>query len=136
MIEFENVNFEELKHMDLEEAKEIVKQFDEVTWLEDVGCEFNGERYGTEALLESDWDDGGKYQYKEEYGLLCKLDNDYTVIEKYDVCIVNDITRSGSYFSKYYYETELRVERIIEKVIPEVVIPEHTVITIGEQKRE
>ena len=85
MIEFENVNFEELKHMDLEEAKEIVKQFDEVTWLEDVGCEFNGERYGTEALLESDWDDGGKYQYKEEYGLLCKLDNDYTVIEKYDV---------------------------------------------------
>lgn len=132
MIEFENVNFEELKHMDLEEAKEIVKQFDEVTWLEDVGCEFNGERYGTEALLESDWDDGGKYQYKEEYGLLCKLDNDYTVIEKYDVCIVNDITRSGSYFSKYYYETELRVERIIEKVIPEVVIPEHTVITIGE----
>lgn len=132
MIEFENVNFEELKHMDLEEAKEIVKQFDEVTWLEDVGCEFNGERYGTEALLESDWDDGDKYQYKEEYGLLCKLDNDYTVIEKYDVCIVNDITRSGSYFSEYYYETELRVERIIEKVIPEVVIPEHTVITIGE----
>ena len=132
MIEFENVNFEELKHMDLEEAKEIVKQFDEVTWLEDVGCEFDGERYGTEALLESDWDDGGKYQYKEEYGLLCKLDNDYTVIEKYDVCIINDITRSGSYFSEYYYETELRVERIIEKVIPEVVIPEHTVITIGE----
>ena len=132
MIEFENVNFEELKHMDLEEAKEIVKQFDEVIWLEYVGCEFNGERYSTEALLESDWDDGGKYQYKEEYGLLCKLDNDYTVIEKYDVCIVNDITRSGSYFSEYYYETELRVERIIEKVIPEVVIPEHTVITIGE----
>lgn len=132
MIEFESVKFEELKHMELKTAKEIVKQFDEVTWLEDVGCEFNGERYGTEALLESDWDDGGKYQYKEEYGLLCKLDDNRNVIEKYDVCIVNDITRSGSYFSGYYYETELRVERIIEKVIPEVVIPEHTVITIGE----
>lgn len=132
MIEFENVNFEELKHMNLEEAKEIVKQFDGVTCLEEAGCTINGERYSIEDLLESDWDDGGKYQYKEEYGLLCKLDDNRNVIEKYDVCIVNDITRSGSYFSEYYYETELRVERIIEKVIPEVVIPEHTVITIGE----
>ncbi len=177
MIEFENVNFEELKHMNLEEAKEIVKQFDEVTLLEDVGCEFNGERYGTEDLLESDWDDGGKYQYKEEYGLLCKVDgegvvidkydicivNDITrsgsyfswddggkyqykeeygllckvdgegvVIDKYDICIVNDITRSGSYFSEYNYENEFRAEQIVKKVIPEIVIPEHTVITIGE----
>lgn len=132
MIEFENVNFEELKHMDLEEAKEIVKQFDEVTWLEYVGCEFNGGRYSTEALLESDWDDGGKYQYKEEYGLLCKLDNDRNVIEKYDVCIVNGITISGSYFTEYDYENEFRAEQIVKKVIPEVVIPEHTVITIGE----
>ena len=132
MIEFENVNYEELKHMDLEEAKEIVKQFDEVTLLEDVGCEFNGERYGTEALLESDWDDQGKYQYQEEYGLLCKLDESCNVVEKYDICVVNDITRCGSYFSEYYYENELRVEQIVKKVIPEVVIPEHTVITIGE----
>lgn len=132
MIEFENVNFEELKHMDLKEAKEIVKQFDEVTWLEDVVCVINGEKYGTEDLLESDWDDGGKYQYKEEYGLLCKLDDDYTVIEKYDICVVNDITRSGSYFSEYYYENEFRAEQIVKKIIPEVVIPEHMVITIGE----
>lgn len=132
MLEFKNVNYEELKHMDLEEAKEIVKQFDEVTWLEDTGCVFNGESYTTMLLEESNWEDGGKYQYKEEYGLLCKVDTKGVVIDKYDVCIVNDITRSGSYFSKYYYETELRVERIIEKVIPEVVIPEHTVITIGE----
>ena len=132
MIEFENVNYEELKHMELETAKEIVKQFDEVTWLEDVGCEFNGERYGTEALLESDWDDQGKYQYQEEYGLLCKLDESCNVVEKYDICIVNDVTRSGSYFSEYYYENEFRAEQIVKKVIPEVVIPEHTVITIGE----
>ncbi len=132
MIEFENVNFEELKHMDLEEAKEIVKQFDKVTWLEDAGCAIDGENYTTMFLGESEWDDGGKYQYKEEYGLLCKLDNDYTVIEKYDVCVVNDITRSGSYFSGYNYENEFRAEQIVKKVIPEVVIPEHTVITIGE----
>ena len=47
-------------------------------------------------------------------------------------CVVNDITRCGSYFSEYYYENEFRVEQIVKKVIPEIVIPEHTVITIGE----
>lgn len=132
MLEFKNVNYEELKHMDLEEAKEIVKQFDEVTWLEDTGCVFNGESYTTMLLEESNWEDGGKYQYKEEYGLLCKVDNDRNVIEKYDVCIVNGITISGSYFTEYDYENEFRAEQIVKKVIPEVVIPEHTVITIGE----
>ena len=132
MIEFENVNFEELKHMDLEEAVKIVKQFDEVTWLEDTGCEFNGESYTTMLLEESNWEDGGKYQYKEEYGLLCKVDAKGVVIDKYDICVVNDITRCGSYFSEYELENEFRVEQIIEKVIPEVVIPEHTVVTIGE----
>lgn len=132
MIEFENVNYEELKHMDLEEAVKIVKQFDEVTWLEDVGCEFNGESYAIVFLDESEWKDDGKYQYKEEYGLLCKLNGEDEVIEKYDISIVNDITRSGSYFSEYYYENEFRAEQIVKKVIPEVVIPEHTVITIGE----
>lgn len=130
MIEFGNVNYEELKHMDLETAKKIVKQFDDVAWL--TGCEINGENYTTVLLDESDWDDQGKYQYKEEYGLLCKLDDNRNVIEKYDICVVNDITRSGSYFSEYDYENEFRAEQIVKKVIPEVVIPEHTVITIEE----
>ena len=58
--------------------------------------------------------------------------NDRNVIEKYDVCIVNGITISGSYFTEYDYENEFRAEQIVKKVIPEVVIPEHTVITIGE----
>lgn len=133
MIEFGNVNYEELKHMDLETAKEIIKQFDDITSLEYAGCVIiDGERYGTEHLMESDWDDQGKYQYQEEYGLLCKLDESCNVVEKYDICVVNDITRCGSYFSEYYYENEFRVEQIVKKVIPEVVIPEHTVITIGE----
>lgn len=131
MIEFKDINYDELKHIDLEEAKAIVKQFNEVTWLEDAACEINGEKYSIEKLLESEWDDGGKYQYKEEYGLLCKVDGEGVVVDEYDICIVNDVTRSGSYFSEYYYENKFRAEQIVKKVIPEVVIPEHTVITIG-----
>ena len=132
MIDFKNVDYEELRHMNLDEAKEIIKKFDDVTWLEDTGCEINGNKYTIEILLESDWEDGGKYQYKEEYGLLCKIGDSDEVIEKYDICVVNDITRSGSYFSDYYYENELKVEQIVKKIVPEVVIPEHIVITIEE----
>lgn len=132
MIEFESVNYEELKHMDLETAKEIVKSFDHTSCLDFAECVINGEKYGTVFLDESDWDDGGKYQYKEEYGLLCKLNGEGKVIEKYDICVVNDITRCGSYFSEYVYENEFRAEQIVKKVIPEVVMPEHTVITIRE----
>lgn len=132
MIEFENVNYEELKHMDLETAKEIVKLFDHAACLDFAECVINGEKYATVFLDESNWDDGGKFQYKEEYGLLCKVDGEGKEIEKYDICVVNDITRCGSYFSDYEYINEFRVEQIVKKVIPEVVIPEHTVITIGE----
>ena len=132
MIEFKDINYDKLKHIDLEETKAIVKQFNKVTWLEDAACEINGEKYSIEKLLESEWVDSGKYQYKEEYGLLCKVDGEGVVIDEYDICIVNDVTRSGSYFSEYYYENKFRAEQIVKKVIPEVVIPEHTVITIGE----
>lgn len=132
MIEFENVNYEELKHMDLEIAKEVVKLFGHAACLDFAECVIDGERYGTEYLMESNWEDGGKFRYKEEYGLLCKVDGEGKAIEKYDICVVNDITRRGSYFSYYEYKNEFRAEQIVKKVIPKVVIPEHTVITIGE----
>ena len=130
MIEIKNVNYEELNHMDLEKAKEIIENFDATTYLEDSLCCFNGESYTTIFLDESEWDDDGKYQYKTEYGLLCKLNKKGEVVVMYDICVVNNITRCGSYFSEYSYENEFRVKQLIKKVVPKVVIPEHTVITI------
>ena len=44
MIEL-NVNFEELEHMDLEEAKEIVNHFDNEDWYEELGATVDGIEY-------------------------------------------------------------------------------------------
>lgn len=51
----------------------------------------------------------------------------------FDIAVTSQMTRSGSYFSDYYYEYEdLEVNKIIKKVIPKQVIPERTVITLAE----
>ena len=105
MIEL-NVNFEELKHMDLEEAKKIVNHFDNEGWYEELGATIDGIEYGLDIVNEGDWDDQGKYQYKDVTCILCKFSEDSSVTTKYDIAVTQHITRSGSYFSEYYYEYE------------------------------
>lgn len=49
----------------------------------------------------------------------------------FDIAVTSKITRSGSYFSEYNYEHEnLKVNKIIKKVIPQQIIPERTVATL------
>ena len=44
MIEF-NVNFEELEHMDLDEANKVVSYFDNEDWYEELGATIDGVEY-------------------------------------------------------------------------------------------
>lgn len=133
MVELE-INFDDLTEMSLEDAKKIVGEFDNEHWLEDIEEEVNGVRYGVKVLEEGDWDDEGKYQYRTDIGVLVEYDSDsYRVIRTFDIAITACITRSGSYFSDYYYEYEdLEVNKIIKKVIPKQVIPERTVVTLAD----
>lgn len=127
------LNYDELVEIPLEEAKRIVKEFDKEHSLEDIGEEVNGANYGIRVLDEGNWDDEGKYQYRTDIGVLCEYDKDWNLVKMYDIAVTSQITRSGSYFSEYYYEYEdLEVNKIIRKVIPKQVIPERTVITIDE----
>ena len=127
------LNFDELVEMSLEDAKKIVAEFDNEQFLEDIGEEVNGVNYGVMVLEEGDWDDGGKYQYRSDIGVLYELDNDWNMTRMFDIAVTSQMTRSGSYFSDYYYEYEdLEVNKIIKKVIPKQVIPERTVITLAE----
>ena len=127
-----NVNFEELEHMDLEEAKKIVSHFDNEDWYTDLYATINGIKYETYVVDESDWDDQGKYQYKDVIGVLCKISEDGSVT-KYDIAVTQYITRSGSYFSEYYYEYEpLQVDQLVQKVIPQQIIPERTIVTFAD----
>lgn len=128
MVEF-NVNFSELEHMDLEKAKEIVGHFDNEDWYEELRATIDGVEYGLDIVDEGDWDDQGKYQYKDVTGVLYKISGDDSVT-KYDIAVTQYITRSGSYFSGYYYEYEpLQVDQLVQKVIPQQIIPERTVVT-------
>ena len=128
-----NINYDELTEMSLEDAKKIVDKFDNEHFLEDIGEEINGVRYGVKLLEEGDWDDQGKYQYRDDVGVLCEYDNDWNIVKMFDIAVTSQMTRSGSYFSEYYYEYEdLMVNKIIKKVIPKQIIPERTVVTLAE----
>lgn len=133
MIEL-NVNFEELEHMDLDEAKKIVSHFDNEDRYEELGATIDGVEYRLEIVDDGDWDDQGKYQYKDVTGVLCKTSEDGSVT-KYDIAVTQYITRSGSYFSEYYYEYEpLQVDQLVLRVIPQQIIPKKRIIVTFEDK--
>lgn len=130
-----NINFEELEHMDLEEAKEIVSHFDNEDWYEELGATIDGVEYGLDIVDVGDWIDGGKYQYKDVTGILCRTSEDDSVTE-YDIAVTQYITRSGSYFSDYYYEYEpLQVDQLVQKIIPQQIIPERTIVTFEDKEK-
>lgn len=133
MIEL-NVNFEELTHMNLEEAKKIVSHFDNEDWYEEIGATVDGVEYGLDIIDDENWDDQGKYQCKDVTGILFKISEGDSVT-KYDIAVTQYITRSGSYFSEYDYEYEpLDVRQLVQKVIPQQIIPERTIVTFkGEE---
>lgn len=127
-----NVNFEELEHMDLEEAKKIVSHFNNEDDFEELGATIDGIEYGLNIVDEGDWIDDGKYQYKDVTGVLCKILEDGSVI-KYDVAVTQYITRSGSYFTSYNYQYDpLQVDQLVQKVIPQQIIPERTIVVFAE----
>ena len=127
-----NVNFEELVHMDLEEAKKIVSHFDNEGWYEELGATVDGAEYRLDIVEDGDWDDQGKYQCKDVTGILYKIAEDGSII-KYDIAVTQYITRSGSYFSEYNYEYEpLQVDQLVQKVIPQQIIPERTIVVFAE----
>lgn len=129
-----NINFEELEHMDLDEAKKIVSHFDNEDWYEELGATIDGVEYGLDIVDEGDWNDQGKYQYKDVTGVLCKTSEDGSVT-KYDIAVTQYITRSGSYFSEHYYEYEpLQVDQLVLRVIPQQIIPKRIIVTFEDKE--
>ena len=132
MMEGLNVNFEELEHMNLEEAKKIVSHFNNEDDFEELGATIDGVEYGLNIVDETNWDDQGKYQYKDVTGILGKILEDGSVT-KYDIAVTQYITRCGSYFSDYYYQYDpLQVDQLVQKVIPQQIIPERTIVVFAE----
>ena len=127
------LNYDELIKMSLEDAKKIIAEFNNESFLEDIGEEVNGSNYGVKVLDEGEWIDEGKYQYRTDIGVLCEFDDKWNVVKMFDIAVTSEITRSGSYFTDYNYDYEdLKVNKIIKKIIPQQIIPERTVVTLEE----
>ena len=125
------LNYDELTEMSLEDAKKIIAEFNKESFLEDIGDEINGVNYGVKILEEGDWIDEGKYQYRTDIGVLCEFDDKWNIVKMFDIAVTSEITRNGSYFTDYNYDYEnLKVNKIIKKVIPQQIIPERTVVTL------
>ena len=130
-----DIKFDELEHMPLEEAKKIIEQMDYENWLEDISETIEGVNYGFDVIDEGDWDDEGKYQYRGDIGILCQYDESWNIVKKYDIAATSSMIRSGSYFTDYYYQyNNLNISQIIQKYIPEQIIPAKTIVTFAEKE--
>ena len=94
--------------------------------LDDFSYTKDGKIYGFKEVGDDSWDDQGKYQYKYEEGQLMEMDKRYVEIELFPFGVTRSVSRSGSYFSDYYYDKDkYEMFEITSVEIPEVIIPAH-----------
>jgi hypothetical protein len=99
--------------------------------LENIGFAFIN-RY------EGSWEDEGKYQYQEVIGQLVAWDFnkegypcDKSIVERYNLFGTVSCSRSGSYYSEYYYSyEEIHLFKYEVEHVDEVVIPAHDIAKI------
>ena len=146
MISLEQYNEYKKASAELVEAvkdklEEICSDFDESDYIEE-SFRFNldGIDYSVAVLEEDPWEDVGKYQYSGTTYQLVSYDKSVknyvcnaSIVDYFDVAIYHPVSRTGSYYSDYYYSYGLpTVSRIVTKHVPEVVIPAHDEIVFEE----
>lgn len=113
---------------------ELCSDYYEHNYIEDgFAFEYNNVSYDVVIVEKSNWDDQGKYQYQDITYQLVSFDRSAesfaykdNIIDKFNLIINLSVTRSGSYFSEYYYsygKPTIKFAKI--KHIPEQIIPAH-----------
>jgi len=103
----------------------------------ELDFESNGFSYSLIEYDEDDISDEGKYQYgSTTYQLvefdskICSYPNELSTIKEFNLFVRVNFSRSGSYFSDWYYSYEIPEILIVEvKHIERQVIEEHDVFT-------
>lgn len=101
--------------------------------LEDFTVLIDNINFAFICIQESGWDDQGKYQYSSiDYQLVSynhskrSYPTDDNILEYYDFIFTQHISKSGSYFSDFYFEYDKpEPYKLKEVIVPEVIIPEH-----------
>jgi len=115
--------------MDIKLFSLIVKKLGDKD-LDDFEYKHDNVIYGFKDVGDDEWEDdgSGKYQYKEEQGQLMSMDEKYNEIELFNFGVSRSTSRTGSYYTDYYYDSESYIPfEIKETLIPEQIIPAHTV---------
>ena len=89
--------------------------------------------YGFVEFEDEPWKDGGKYSYSSSTYQLVSYDqniSDYpcteSIIDDFNLFSTINMSRSGSYFTDYYYDYDLPYySKYNLNLVPEVIIPEH-----------
>ena len=119
---------------------EICSDYDEGNTLEELDFTYNNKKYSLLEIGSDPWEDGGKYQYGGNSYQLVSYDDTIvkycckkSIIDYYDIEIYRPCSRTGSYYSDYYYSYNLPVVyRVGTKVIPEQIIPAYTQVVLEE----
>lgn len=125
-----DIKLEELKEINKSLLKKIISQIEEED-LEELTVEVDDKKYGFGVIEDSGWEDDGrgKYYFKNTTYVLVLYSDSWNVIEKYNVIAEQSISRTGSYYTDWNYEYDKPTFKYAyEQLIPEQIIPAHTVI--------
>lgn len=132
-----DIDFNELEHMDLEDAKDIVVKFDTEEWEEKENrtVKVRNKKFFLDIISSGSWHYENdsihfnihvfKYQYKTNINLLCCID-EKGVLHKYDVIVTQDVKMPTSYYSN---EKPMQILKLYQAI--QVTIPERTIVTIN-----
>ena len=119
---------------------EICTDYDDHDPMESFHFNHDGVDYSIKCLEEDSWDDQGKYQYGGTTYQLVSYDKNIkgyccnnSIVDLFDIEIYHPVTRSGSYFSDYYYTYHTpTISRVTTKHVPEKIIPAHDEVVYEE----
>ena len=129
-----DINLKELMKIDKELLKKIVNRIGEDD-VEDLTIEVDGKNYGFLCIEDDVWEDDGRGKYFSKcsrylLGLFGEGDDRWKLVEKYNVIALQCVTKTGSYYTDWHYEYDRPTfSYACEEVVPEQIIPAHTVVT-------
>ena len=124
----EDINVKECEEIPGEIFQEIINGINQEDSLEDQSVIVNDVKYYLIEVENTGWEDDGKYDFQDATYQVTSVDENYKPIKKYNAFISQSVSRTGSYYSDYYYDyLEIESYRMEVEHVPEKIIPAHDV---------
>lgn len=115
---------------------------DEDGSIEELTFIYNNTTFALTEIEDEEWTSEGKYEYSSKSYQIVSFDNSHikypcekNIINHYNLFLNQSISRTGSYYSDWYYQYEEPTISVLHiNHVNEVIIPEHDEITSVEIK--